>query len=170
MKFTQETPTQVILIQGREFEVPMPFEEGHVLTAGEASALNQVFAENVRNNFATRLKRWEEARDAAKAEGKEFSEPEPSQEDLNKYMADYEFGVRRPGQRTSTDPVETEALALALAKVKEAVLKQGKTLKEVGAEKLRELAADAVERVPAFRERARQIVEARKAAAEGLDL
>ncbi len=49
--------TALITIQGANFNAPQPYDEGHVLTVNEASALNQVFAENLRNNFAARIKR-----------------------------------------------------------------------------------------------------------------
>ena len=40
----------VIRIRGHKFELGRQWQAGHVLTPGEASALTQVFCENVRNN------------------------------------------------------------------------------------------------------------------------
>src|SRR6516162_3885340 len=40
-------------IQGLQFDIKTPYKEGHMITAGEASQLNQVRMENIRNNFAS---------------------------------------------------------------------------------------------------------------------
>ena len=45
-----------IIIQGVTFNVPTPYAEGHVLATNEASALNQLLHENLRNNFASKVK------------------------------------------------------------------------------------------------------------------
>ena len=50
------TPTQAITIAGTRFTVPVRYAEGHVLTAGEANALNQTYLENCRNNLSGRAK------------------------------------------------------------------------------------------------------------------
>ena len=44
--------TDEITIAGQVFSVPVRYAAGHVLTEGEASALNQTYHENLRNNFA----------------------------------------------------------------------------------------------------------------------
>jgi hypothetical protein len=84
-----------ITIAGAVFQVPIKYREGHVLTAGEASALNQTFRENVRNNLASK-------------EGL-------TQEQVNEYAAKYEFGERQAAVR---DPIEAMALTIARRKVK----------------------------------------------------
>jgi hypothetical protein len=45
-----------ITIAGQSFNVPIRYEEGHELTSGEASALNQTYHENIRNNLAKKAK------------------------------------------------------------------------------------------------------------------
>ena len=45
-----------ITIAGKPFTVEPKFEAGHVLTANEASTLNQTWFENLRNNFAPKAK------------------------------------------------------------------------------------------------------------------
>ena len=145
MKFEADAPRQDILIQGQTFSVPMPYDEGHQLTSGEAAALNQVLAENLRNNFAAQIKRHDEAKAKALAEGKEFSDPAPTQADLDAYIADYDFGVRRTGARQVVDPIEKEALTLAVSQVKEALRKKGLKVSDVGTERIKELATQAVE-------------------------
>ena len=47
---------KTITIQGVEFTVASPYAEGHTITEAEAKALNQVRAENIRNNCAGLVK------------------------------------------------------------------------------------------------------------------
>lgn len=44
--------TLLIRIQQHDFTLTQRYEPGHVCSPGEAAALNQVFAENIRNNVA----------------------------------------------------------------------------------------------------------------------
>ena len=53
---TDDTKFSEITIQGMGFAVPIVYAEGHPLTANQAAALNQVLAENLRNNFASKVK------------------------------------------------------------------------------------------------------------------
>lgn len=43
-------------IEGRNFEISQPYEEGHTLTAIEARVLNQTRSENIGNNVRAKLK------------------------------------------------------------------------------------------------------------------
>ena len=98
---TSEGQTTTITIAGLEFKVPSPFHVGYTLKSeGEASAMNQTFHENLRNNFAKRVK------DAGEGETAEL------QAALDEYAQSYQFGVRAGGTRT-TDPVRRRALELA---------------------------------------------------------
>lgn len=90
--YTEETVRKTITIANTEYVIAQPFVEGHVCTANEANALNQLLAENCRNNFAEKVKKAEDGN-------------KPSQEDFDKYVAGYEFGVRSVA---SSDPVEKE--------------------------------------------------------------
>lgn len=92
VKYTEETARKIITIANTEYSIPQPFAEGHVCSVNEANALNQLLAENCRNNFAEKVKKAEDGN-------------KPSQEDFEKYVAGYEFGVRSV---TSSDPVEKE--------------------------------------------------------------
>ncbi len=96
-----------VTIAGAPFQVMERYEEGHELTAGEASALNQTLRENVRNNLA-------------KKEGL-------TQADVDAYAAEYEFGVRTPGAGRTADPIMTEYMRLARVKIKEALKAKGKS-------------------------------------------
>src|SRR5262245_45849295 len=76
-----------ITIQGQTFKVPIRYSAGHQLTDGEAGALNQTFHENLRNNFASKVR-----------DGIEAGVPvETLQQQLDDYATDYQFGVRSGG-------------------------------------------------------------------------
>src|SRR5687768_14778185 len=93
---TSSVASTTIQIAGKSFRVPSPFTEGHVLTAGEASQLNQVFHENIRNNQAKKIK----------AGGKSDEE---FQGEIDAYAQNYQFGVRTGGGGRTTDPVLRKA-------------------------------------------------------------
>jgi hypothetical protein len=153
MNVNTETPRREFTVQGVTLTIQEPFVEGHTVTAGEASALNQLLVENSRNNLADEVKEMKEA-------GKDPSE---MQLVVDQYVAEYEFGVRRPGSRTS-DPVEAAANEVAFELAKKFARKAGKTLKEIGNEQLRkdadELLADST-LGPRIRAKAEQIAAAR---------
>ena len=103
---TEENPSlRDITIQGQEFTIEVPYANGHVLNAKEASQLNQVYLENVGNNFRNRVKELLEG----------GSTTDQIQIELDKYADEYEFGSRRSsgGTRKAADPIEREARALA---------------------------------------------------------
>lgn len=148
----ESTMSEQITIQGFEFDVPSPFAEGHVLTAGQASALNQVFHENIRNNFAGKIKKKKEANETLDAA--------VLQTEVTAYAESYEFGVRTSGgTRAVADPVKREALNLAKETLKAALRSKGKSLKEVGGvEWLNEKAEELVKTRPVFMEQAKERV------------
>jgi hypothetical protein len=99
-----------ITIQGHPFRVPLRYAAGHVLLENEASALNQTFHENLRNNFAKKV-----------AEGVEAGVPmETLQQQLDDYANDYAFGVRTGGGFRG-DPVMTQAMNIAREVVRQAI-------------------------------------------------
>ena len=132
--------THTITISGKPFTVEPRYAEGHTLNANEASALNQTFFENLRNNFATSAK-----------EGK-------SQEDFDAYATSYQFGVRTGGGG-SRDPVETEAMNMARDSVKQGIKAAGKNVSDFSAKSISEAAAKLLERKPEYRELAKKRVE-----------
>lgn len=152
--------TQTITIQGTEFTIGAPYSAGHVLTAGEASALNQLRGENIRNNFAGKMK-----------SAKEKGEPIPGQEELTKYDGEYAFGVRAIGG-PRLDPIESKARQLAKVEIDKALKAKNIDKKNVPAETYDKLVTDFLAKYPAFREKAKAIVEAEKSAIDlgGLDL
>jgi hypothetical protein len=112
--------TQSVTIQGHDFVIPAPYVAGHTLNGNEAGALNQLYAENVRNNCAGRIKA---AQKAAEEAGREFSldtetvgEGEAQvtlRANLQEYADNYEFGARATRAKEPVDPVAKEAWRLA---------------------------------------------------------
>lgn len=136
-----------ITIAGKSFDVEPRYAEGHVLTANEASALNQTYFENLRNNFAGKAK-----------EGADQSA-------FDEYVSSYQFGVRSAGG--SRDPIESEAMELARESVRDAIKRVGKKISDYKAAAI----STAAEKLLAgpkgaeFRVLAKQRVEQMRAAA-----
>lgn len=157
-----------ITIQGLEFEVPRPFKAGpHELTAGEAHALNQTMAENLRNNFASTIKDAMEAYRKANSLAADAEVPvanldaDALQTELDKYASEYKFREGGGGgMRTPTDPVEREANSIALAKVKAKLSEKGIKLNSVSKEKMAELVKAVVDKYPDITVEAKRRVEA----------
>ena len=148
-----------VTISGKTFEVPQPYSAGHIITEGEASQLNQVYAENIRNNQAAAIKDLVD---------KGTYDQEQAQLLINKYVDEYEMGVRRAGgPRAPADPVAREALRLALDKLSAKLRSEGK--KPSDYKNLKDVAAQLVERNPAFTERARENIAQRDAMALDLE-
>lgn len=149
--------TESITISGETFQVSKPYAEGHQLTANEASALNQTRIENLRNNFAAKVK-------DAKAAGA-FDLP-TFQAQFTALDSAYVFGVRSAGGGGGPrlDPVEAEAMNIAREKVRAAIVKKGHKLSDVSAATITELAKKAVEANPSIRE----LAQARVTAAQNL--
>lgn len=111
--------TKNIIIQGQTFQATLPYVAGAVLTESEARALNQVRLENIRNNFASKVKASLEKTEGAIAEA-----------DLPKAFADFEaaYSFSMPGMgggRQTLDPIEREALVLARGVVENAMKAKG---------------------------------------------
>lgn len=101
-----------ITIAGKIFNAPIRYEEGHELTPGEASALNQTYHENLRNNFAKRVKDADE-------EGS--FDQDRLQREFDAYAEQYQFGVRSGGGGASRDPVMQAAMSMAKTQIRAAV-------------------------------------------------
>lgn len=143
-----------ITIQSKDFTVPHRYVAGAIeLTTGEAHALQQVYAENIRNNFAAQMKKAAEE-DPAR---------ELTQADLDAYVAGYEFGIRSSGGGVARDPVESEERRLIIAKLREALTAKGKSWKGLTEEQQDMLVARAIEGGQ-FRAQAEQVVAAKRAA------
>lgn len=131
-----------ITIAGFEFAVPNRYSAGHTLNEGEASALNQTYHENLRNNFAKQVKE-------AKGEGETLTDAALAdlQAKLDAYADKYEFGVRVAGSpRAPSDPVGKEAFNLAKEAVRNAIRKKGLKVADYSAEQIGTLAKGALEK------------------------
>lgn len=132
---------QKLVIQGSTFEIDSPYREGYVLKPNEAAAMNQLLAENVRNNLASLVRvaklkqagKTEEWIKAAKAEQsgpvveKTSLTPETHadlQAQIDEYVASYEFGIR--SGRTK-DPFEREVENVGKAILDEALKDAGRS-------------------------------------------
>lgn len=141
-----------ITIAKRQFAVSPRYAEGHVLTANEASTLNQTLFENLRNNFAKK------------------AEEGGTQEEFDAYAEAYQFGVRTGGGGGSRDPVEIEAMNLARDAVRNRILSKGMKLADFTAKAISEAAAKLVDGNPSYRETARQrVAQMQAVAAESID-
>src|SRR5215471_2186934 len=111
MADANNTPYDEITIQGKTFKVPIRYAAGHVLTEGEAGALNQTLHENLRNNFAKKV-----------VEGTEAGVTQDvMQQQLDDYASDYQFGVRTGGGGFRGDPVMTLAMNLSREVIRQAI-------------------------------------------------
>jgi len=131
-------------IQGLQFDIKTPYKEGHMITAGEASQLNQVRMENIRNNFASVVRNA--VQDYRKANGLDEEAEVPldqlDKDDLDEKLSQYDdsyiMGVRGgpTGPRTPQDPVLREANRIAMEKVKVALKKKNIAISSVSKESM----------------------------------
>lgn len=129
--------SETITIQGFDFTVPAPYEAGHPLTDNEASALNGLLHENLRNNFASKVKK------AVEAAGEDGTPDLAAlQTELDEYAAGYSFNLRRAGGGggVKRDPVSNEAFKLAKDAIYAALKAKGKARKDYTNEQISEAA------------------------------
>lgn len=164
-----DTPHEGYTVQGLTFNMPQPYKAGsHELTEGEASQLNQVLAENLRNNFAAKVRAKIEAYKTANKlpedqdVGSDVLDKDELDTEFAEYATKYEFGVRQAGTgvRTPTDPVGKEAYKIAWERIKAALTKKNIKLDSVSKEKRAELVDQTLAKYPAIREEAERRVNA----------
>ena len=154
-----------ITIQGYKFEVPdgaiANIAVGYTLTEeGEANALRQTKLENLRNNFAPKIKAALNGAESLPADKESALQAE-----FNDYAMAYKFGVRAAGgPRQKLDPVTREMVKLAKEDFSKAYYaKYGeKADKELVAERSEELLD---KRREDYLKRARAILRQREAVA-----
>jgi hypothetical protein len=159
---TESTPRAEIVIQGATFLCPQPYAEGHSLNANEASALNQVYAENIRNNLAGKIKKAREA-------DENYVLP---QEEFDAYASSYEFGVRQAsGPRAEQLPPDVrEARKIAREKITEALKAKGIIVKSVDKDWMETNVAALAGREDILKEARRRIKQVQTISLEELDL
>lgn len=157
-----------ITVQGLTFPLPEArYHEGHVCTAPEASALNQTFAENLRNNFASKLKAKLEL--VAKDLKPEDIDPQIVSDlraEFLEYAASYTFGFRTP--RVILDPVEHEARKLAKQTVLSALRQKSIDSKTVSPDQMDHYVSTLLEKRPELRKEAARRIKAQKAVNESV--
>lgn len=101
-------------------QAPMPFAEGHALTANEALWLNTAVAGTVGNHFGGDIRRAREA-------GKDALAGTTAQDAFDAKYTAYVLGESNRGGDgfTAADPVTAAAKAIATAKVKELLTSKG---------------------------------------------
>lgn len=149
---TKKTPRNPVTIAKQEVSLPSPYTEGHQLRAVEADALNNQYHSQIRNTIGNTVKEMAEAGKPA----------EEIQAEVDKFVAEFDFG--QTGTR-SRNPVETQAMEIARALVKDALQKAGHNLSEVSGKAISQKAREVLahpEKGEKIRARARQIVEERQ--------
>lgn len=162
MEFNKETPTGEFKVQGEMLTIIKPFAEGHVCTAAEAGVLNQVLAENTRNNWADRVKKALEEGNFDKG---------AMQAEIDEYLESYDFGVRRG--RGPSDPVEREALNMAKDLIRGALRKKGFKIADISTDEINRLADEALVKNPEIAKEAKRRVDNRRnltSVADDIDL
>lgn len=157
-----QSPTQNIKIAGMIFPIPKPYTSGHVLDELEAKALNQLFAENVRNNCSKMVK------EAAPADGQALSVEETSalRSKLMAYAESYHFSARAP--KEPQDPAVALARKLAAEEYRAALRGKGRDPKEISKEDFEKNITWIVDNRPRFLEEAKRRLDAAQAGANDL--
>lgn len=165
----QPVATDTITIQGIEFTYTTPYVPGtHVLTEGEANALNQVKGENERNNFAAKVKAAKAKAEEERGEGAELSEEEV--EELKAAFAEYDAGYVFSGlrqRRAPVDPVAKRAAKIARELIESALRSKGYKPSDLPEGKMDELIEQYIEAHPEVVEEAKAQIERTKALASG---
>jgi hypothetical protein len=121
-----------ITIQGHSFDATQPYLAGHVVTEAEAKALNQVRAENLRNNFASKIK-------SVQGEAEALTEEQLVQlrAEFATYDAEYVFTLASVGGgKRETDPVAAEAKKIAKQTISDKLKAAGKKVSDIAPETL----------------------------------
>src|SRR5690606_38522149 len=134
-----------------------------------AARLSQTLAESLRNNFGSMIKK---EKDEAESKGAEFNPDTAAlQANLDDYIAEYEFGAKRGGNGggVKLDPVERKALQLSKDTIKRAIQAKGGKIKDVGAERITELAEKYLEQnSEVLFEQARELLDAEQRAKDAV--
>jgi hypothetical protein len=167
MSESTDTPkTQEITIQKLLFTAPAPYAEGHPLTAAEAGALNQTFAENLRNNFAPRVKAAQESAGDAGLSAETIAK---LREDFEKYADDYEFAGKRQA-RIPIDPVTRAAKSIAQELLNSRLAAKGLKKADLGEGVYDTYVAKLIETKPEITEEAkRRVAAVQSVASDSLD-
>ena len=140
---------KTILIQGEAFEVTEPYNEGHTITLVEARVLNQVRAENIRNNNRKKVQAAIEA-----------GTVDAVRQEVAEYDKNYTFSTPGEGVKRTLDPIEREARRMARDQIRAKLAESGKKFKDVDPESL-ENAIEQLSTRDDFVQAAKKVVNAR---------
>jgi hypothetical protein len=159
----------IVKIQGYDFDIAPRYAEGHALTANEAAALNQVRAENIRNNAAGKIK-------AAKDKNADFDldaiyegSETSLRQDIEAYATTYEFGARVARASEPADPVEREAKRIATETLNTALKAKNIKRKDLSDEQYDGALADLMARDDIKKEAKRRVDSKNKIALDDLN-
>ncbi len=154
-----ESTTPTITIQGLIFPITMPFSEGHPLTATEASALNNLRGENLRNNFAAKIKALLVPKDGPERTAADLTEDEKATlaGEFQAYDSSYTLSGKRSA-KAPIDPVEREATRIAKEQVDAALRRRGIEKKALAEGQYDNYVAQLLEKNPAIRDEARAYI------------
>ena len=156
-------------VQKVAVKIPQPFAEGHKLRANEAEALNAYYTNCVRNGIAADVKDMLTKAGAFDSEGNINSDKVDSkavQKMVDDYVNEYDFGMTTG--RTG-DPVEREAMEIARNAVRSAIQRKGGNVSDYSGKQISTKAKELMQNEtygPKFREKAKQIVNAREEVTE----
>lgn len=132
-----------VIINSLRFELPDVYAPGHVCDAGEARALNQVRRENIRNNFAPRVK-------AARTAGLDET---IVREMFDEYAANYSFTANFR-ERNPADRIEAQCRKLALEVARAAARTKGQNFDDFDPDQQEIAISMLIRERPALREEA----------------
>lgn len=160
-----DTSGQTITIQGIQFAAPAPYAEGHVLSQNEAAQLNQVLGENLRNNFASHIKKFR--KDAGLEDEGELADDQIAtlQSAFNDYAANYEFNGKRQS-RAPVDPIARECHKIAKAIIVSKMQEKGMKVKELAEGQMDKFIEALISKDPNIRAEAERRVASIKAGAD----
>ena len=139
-------------------EINAPYEEGYVLKAREAQALNQVRGENIANNCRKSIKALIEEHGDGGAEHVQAL--------VSEYDAGYDLSTA-PVSAQRLDPVEKEARNIARENVKRHLAQTGRKMSEFKEGEAKEKLAAEIARLsnlPEVRAEAEKVVKSRQKA------
>lgn len=156
-----DSDSHTITIQGLDFPVSMPYGAGHQCSEAEAEVLNQTRLENLRNNFAGKVKK-------AKAQGLTPESEAALREEFLRYERLYTFAAR-VGAAPQLSASQREAHKIAKGMVHEALRAKGHDPKTIPHAKMQEMVHALIARRPDITEEAeRRIARARELTIEAL--
>ena len=157
---SETTAPTTISVHGITVPVSRPYAEGHACTSAEAIALNQMRTENLRNNFAARVRK---ALPDSAALSIELVETLRSE--FTAYEASYSFAAKRAA-KPKVDAVTRESHKIAKGVILEALRKANTDPKTLTAERMEQLVLALLAKRPDLAEEAERRIAATRASAE----